>query len=122
MKHLIIIGLLLASSLAFCQEETKNSNGIETRTNLHNLKMSISVDSAEELESVYQHENIVQLAYLVSGDEKITFELISNYHTAKKEVKLQKSYKIVGTTGQMDVLLVLIDKTRASAINDYKNR
>ena len=119
MKHFIIISLLFVNALGVAQSDV-NSPEMQSQYNLHDLGMSVTVDSLEELESMTINENIIQLADLASGDEKITFQLTWNYKQLEKGVKFYKSYEVVGQTSEMEALLVLIDKMKDSAIKDYK--
>ena len=120
MKHLIIIAMMLVSSINFAQNELDNSPQTAAKYDLHDFGISVSVDSVEELETVLTPESITEFADMATGNESITFELICNYSSSKKNTKFHKSYKIVGTTGNIEEFIKLIKKTKASAIQGYK--
>ena len=119
MKHLIIIGLLIVNSLGFAQNELNSSTETSSKYEIHDLGMSVSVDSAEELKSVLTPESITQFTEMATTDETITFELKCNYKNLNENRTFFKSYKIVGSTGNLNDFLKLIEKTKTSALNDY---
>ena len=119
MKHLIIIGLLIVNSLGFAQNELNSSTETSSKYEIHDLGMSVSVDSAEELKSVLTLESITQFTEMATTDETITFELKCNYKNLNENRTFFKSYKIVGSTGNLNDFLKLIEKTKTSALNDY---
>lgn len=119
MKHLIIIGLLIVNSLGFAQNELNSSTETSSKYEIHDLGMSVTVDSAEELKSVLTPESITQFSEMASTDETITFELKCNYKNLNENRTFFKSYKIVGSTGNLNDFLQLIEKTKTSALNDY---
>ncbi len=120
MKHLISIAILLISSIGFSQNDLNNLPNTNAKYDLHDLGMSVSVESAEELEAVLTFESITEFANMATGNEPITFELVCNYKSSKNNTKYHKSYKIVGTTGNIEKFIQLIEKTKASAIKGYK--
>ena len=118
MKHVIIIAAMLISGLNIAQSSLKESH---KAVEMKNLGISITVDSLEELNESLRPETITDFTDMVKGNEKISFELVCNKNVGKNNLKTFVIYKVEGYTENLENFMELVQKTKQSATNFYKN-
>jgi len=124
MKNFITGLSLLMITLTFGQ--TKSLSGTletsEKETKIENLKIEITVDSAEEIKSTFSTEDIKHILDEISEDESILFKMTCNNKNASTGYKSSVSYTVKGNTDDKDFFIKSIQKVRKAAIKYYKNR
>ncbi|WP_282043686.1 hypothetical protein [Winogradskyella flava] len=124
MKNFITGLSLLMIALTFGQ--TKSLSGtletFEKETKIENLKIEITVDSAEEIKSTFSTEDIKRILDEISEDESIIFKMTCNNKNASSGYKSSASYTVKGNTDDKDFFIKSIKKVRKAAIKYYKNR
>jgi len=120
-KNLFTSIALLATIFSFSQ--SKNSNGVVNKTvKVENVGISVTVDSAEEIESTFKLEDMNEVLDLSSDNEELSFEIICNGKKMKNGVKSHISYKVEGNANDRDNFLNSVKIIRSAAINYYKNK
>ena len=114
-----ILGLLIAT-VSFGQD--LEANVTTENTKITNLSVSVSVDSAEEVESTFNMKDIKKILHEVEGDEDISFEITCNGEEISKGVTRKISYRVTGNANDKASFLKRIKKIRKSAINYYNNK
>jgi hypothetical protein len=117
MKNVFTILGLLIATLSFGQ--FGNSKDNLTVKEYSNLKISIEVDSAEDIESSFNVKDFKEVLDNVNDDEPIEFEMKCNKEKMSNGVKSSISYKVKGNSKDKKVFLKRIKKVRVSAINFY---
>jgi hypothetical protein len=116
-----ILGLLLAT-FSFSQSNNLIGSDANSEFEISNLEISVTVDSAEEVESTFKTEDIKEILKQLDGEEDVTFKITCNGDMMSNGVKSKMSYMIKGNTKKTDAFLKLIEKMRNGAINYYKNK
>jgi hypothetical protein len=100
---------------------------LNTVISLENVKLkdfsvSVTVDSAEDIESTFKVTDLKEILNEVSDNESVKFEIICNGDLMSNGEKSTLSYKVNGNTKDIDAFLESVNKIRNAAINYYKNR
>ena len=114
MKHVIILSLLLIGFLGFAQSDASELKNIQ----LKNLGMKVTVNSAEEIEESIKSEDIRSFAQMTDQKQPIVLKLICK-NDKGENVSTKLSYKVEGTTENVDGFLHLVEKVKKAAINYY---
>ena len=86
------------------------------------MAVSVSVDSAKDLESTLKIEDIKQMLDEAGSNEEISLEIVCNGGVMSNGIKSKMSYKIEGNTNDKENLLRNFEKIRNAAINYYNNK
>ena len=122
-RNYVLIGLIFLSSVkGFSQSLTTNRVVVKEVTKVENMSIAITVDSAEDLESTFQVEDIKEIVGDLSEDETISFKIICNGKKMSNGVKSHISYKIDGNSDDTEGFLKSVEKIRTAAINYYNNK
>jgi len=122
-RNYVLIGLIFLSSVkGFSQSATTNGVVVKEVTKVENMSIAITVDSAEDLESTFQVEDIKEIVGDLSEDETISFKIICNGKKMSNGVKSHISYKIDGNSDDTEGFLKSVEKIRTAAINYYNNK
>jgi hypothetical protein len=116
-----IIGLLIAT-VSFGQTNNFNGKINSDEVKISDLNISVTVDSAEEVESTFNMKDIKELLDETEADEAITFEIICNGNIMSNGKKSTLSYKVTGTKEEARNFLKSVKKIRKAAIKYYKNK
>ncbi|WCO02123.1 hypothetical protein [Psychroserpens ponticola] len=122
MKSVITILFLLLATISFAQPQNFNDSEPLQITKFSDFKISMTVDSASDIESTFKLKDIKDVLNDVSEDENISFEIICNGNQISKGEKSKVSYKVKGNTNNLKPFLKTIKKIRKGAINYYKNK
>ncbi len=115
------LGLFIATvTLSFAQE-VKGQITMDD-IELKDLKISVTVDSAEENKEVFKVGDIKELLEEVSTNEDVTFELICNGDLMSNGKMSSLTYKIDGNTNNIKDFLKRVRQIRKGAINYYNNK
>lgn len=116
-----ILGLLIATVTTSFAQEMKGQITMED-IELKDVKISVSVDSAEEVKAVFNVKDIKELLHEVSDNEEVSFELICNGDKMSNGKKSSMTYKIEGNTNNIKDFLKRVKKIRKGAIKYYNNK
>ena len=122
MKNVITSLALLISIIGFGQSKSISGEVTETQPTLENVSVTVTVDSAAEIESTFQVEDIQDILESTADNETLSFKIICNGKTMSNGEKSHMSYMVEGNSNQPQVFLKSIEKIRASALNYYKNK
>ncbi|WP_296314120.1 hypothetical protein [Winogradskyella sp. UBA3174] len=122
MKNLITSLALIVTVLGFSQSKSTNGMVIKEITKVENVSVTVTVDSAEEIESSFRVEDIKEILESSSDNEIVSFKIICNGEKMSSGVKSHVSYKIEGNSNDMETFLFGIEKIRKAAINYYNNK
>jgi hypothetical protein len=114
-----ILGLLIAT-VGFSQSNLDGN--VTSNLDISDLNISVTVDSAEEVESTFKVKDIKELLAQNIDIQNITFEIICNGEYMSNGEKSTLSYKVNGNTKDAKSFLKTIKKMRKAAINYYKNK
>jgi len=120
-RVLIILGLLIATVSISYAQDIKSQLTMED-IQLKDLKVSVTVDSAEEVEAVFDLKDIKALIGEVKENEDISFDIICNGDKMSNGAKSTLSYSITGNTKDINGFLKSVKKIRKAAIKYYKNK
>ncbi len=115
------LGLFIATvTLSFAQEVKGQITMDDIQ--LKDLKISVTVDSAEEIKEVFKVGDIKELLEEVSTNEDVTFELICNGDKMSNGKLSSLTYKIDGNTNNIKDFIKRVKEIRQGAINYYNNK
>ncbi|WP_037348772.1 hypothetical protein [Sediminibacter sp. Hel_I_10] len=122
MKHLVTMLMLSVATLGFSQSNNPEENKSQSKATVSDLKISITVDSKEELENSIKMEDIEEFMDMSDNDEQISFEIICNGEKISKDVNRSLTYKVKGNTSDRVGFLKSVEKVRTAAINFYNSK
>tara|TARA_R110002049_G_scaffold284235_2_gene464796 strand:- start:1169 stop:1534 length:366 start_codon:yes stop_codon:yes gene_type:complete len=114
LQKTIICFLILLSNLGHSQSEIKNKT-----TKIEALTIEITIDSSNELESVFKTEDLDELFNVSEDNEDITFRLNCNFKKEKDKLEGHISYTINGNVNEKEMFIKSIKKIKASALKFY---
>ena len=115
------LGLLIATVTFSFAQQVKGQITMED-IELKDLKISVSVDSADDIKEVFNVRDIKELLKEVSDNEDVSFELICNGDLMSNGEKSSLTYKIDGNTSNIKEFLKRVKNIRKGAINYYNNK
>ena len=115
------LGLFIATVTLSYSQEVKGQLTMDD-IEVKDLKISVSVDSAEEIKEVFDIKDIRELLKEVSDNEEVTFELICNGEMMSNGKKSSLTYKIDGNTNNIKDFIKRVKNIRKGAINYYNNK
>lgn len=122
MKAAITMAFLLLVTISLGQTQNfKDSESLQV-TKVSDFKISVTVDSAEDLETTFKMNDVKDVLNEVSEDESLSFEIICNGHEMSNGEKSKVSYKVKGNSNDLKGFLKTVKKVRKGAINYYKNK
>ena len=122
MKSVVTILFLFFATFSFAQLKNFNTSKSLEVTKASDFKISVSVDSAEDIESTFQLKDIKEILNEVIEGESISFEIICNSRETSNSDKSKVSYRVKGNSDDLKGFLKTIRKIRKGAINYYNNR
>lgn len=116
-----ILGLLLVT-LSFSQ--SKNLKGIikNDEVQINNLSILVTVDSAEEVESIFNMNDVREILETLVDNQEVSFEIICNGNLMTNGEKSTLSCKVNGKSDNIDLFLKSVKKMRQAAINYYEKQ
>lgn len=96
----------------------------ETKFNIEAFTIEVTVDSAEELNTVFKEKDLDELFKISKEGEAVTFKLNCSFEEAKNNLKGSMTYTFKGNTNEKEKLLKSINKAKTMALKFYnlKNR
>ena len=122
MKTLFTILALLIVSISVSYGQEVNGQVTMEDVQLRDVKISVTVDSAEEIEEAFQITDIRSLLKEVGDNEEVSFELVCNGEAMTNGELSSLTYKIEGNTNNIKDFINHIKKVRQGAIKYYKNK
>lgn len=119
-KTIILSLAMLFSLVSFSQTEPEKKT-VKT-TNVQAFSLEITIDSIEELESIFMTEDLEELFLITEDNEDITFTLNCNFKEAKDKMEGHISYTIKGNTNDKEKLVKSLEKVKTSALKFYKSK
>ncbi|WP_422105943.1 hypothetical protein [Winogradskyella sp.] len=119
MKNLITSLALVMTMLCFGQSESINGVVTESQQTLENVSVTVTVDSAADIESTFQVKDIQDILESTGDNETLRFKIICNGRTMSNGEKSHISYVVEGNSNEPKVFLKSIEKIRTSALNYY---
>nr|WP_321245791.1 hypothetical protein [uncultured Psychroserpens sp.] len=116
-----ILGLLIAT-VSFSQTKNLEAQVITQDTKITDLSVSVTVDSAEEVESTFKMKDIKKILSEMEDNGEISFEIICNGDEMSNGTKSTLSYRVNGNANDMKGFLKSIKKIRKAAIKYYDNK
>ena len=116
-----ILGLLIAT-VSFGQTKNLEAQVITQDTKITDLSVSVTVDSAEEVESTFNMKDIKKILSEIEDNGEISFEIICNGDEMSNGTKSTLSYRVNGNANDMKGFLKSIKKIRKAAIKYYDNK
>ena len=122
MKLVFTILSLLLTIISFSQSDDIEFEITENNLKVSDLSVSVTVDSAEEVESTFKVNDIKELLKESVDVENISFEIICNGDMMSNGKKSTLTYKVNGNSDDTKSFLKSIKKMRKAAIKYYKNK
>ena len=125
MKHVFTILALLFSTIIFAQSDNLNGKvSVEKEHTIavRDLKLSVTVDSAEDIERTFSVEDIKEIVEMADDNENITFEISLEDKSVKAGVTKSVSYKVKGNTSEKDSFLESVKRIRNASLNFYTDK
>lgn len=122
MKNVFTILMLIITTASFSQSKNLEGDVAIEDVKFQDLKVSVEVDSAEDIESTFKVEDIKEILGDTGKNQKLQFEIICNGEKMSNGVKSSLSYKIEGNTNELKSFYKNVKKIRRAAINYYRNK
>lgn len=122
MKNLIVCLALLFTTIGFSQSKTIKGMVVNETVKAKNLAITVTVDSADDIESTFKTEDIEEIFDHSANNEILTFKIICNSDTMSNGKKAHVSYEIEGKSDEREQFIKGVEKIRAAAIKYYKNK
>ena len=116
-----ILGFLIVS-ISICYGQEVNKQITMEDIELRDVKISVTVDSAEEIKEVFQINDIRSLLKEVGDNEEVSFELVCNGETMSNGKLSSLTYKIDGNTNDIKDFINQIKIIRQGALKYYMNK
>ncbi|MFT5849044.1 MAG: hypothetical protein ACJARX_002072 [Psychroserpens sp.] len=115
------LGLFIAT-VSFSQAQNLDGKVITENTKITNLSVSVTVDSAEEVEATFNMKDIKTILNEVEGDEEISFEITCIGEKLSEGVTRKVSYRVTGNSKDKKNFLKSIMRIRKAAIKYYNDK
>jgi hypothetical protein len=115
------LGLFIAT-VSFSQAQNLEGKATTEGTKITNLSVSVTVDSAEEVEATFNMKDIKNILNEVEGDEEISFEITCKGEKMSEDVTRKVSYRVTGNSKDKKSFLKSIKRIRKAAINYYNKK
>lgn len=122
MKKIITCLALMISILGYSQSNSKKGIVVKEITKVENVAVTVTVDSAEDIESSFKIKDIKEILEESDDNETLSFKIICNGKEMENGSKSHVSYKVEGNSNDRDTFLKSVKKIRSSAIKYYNNK
>ncbi len=122
MKNVITSLVLLISMFGFSQSQLKQAHYAAETPKIDNMSVTVTVDSAAEVKSSVDTEDLKKALALLEANQTFSFELICKGQELSNGKHASLSYKITGNSKEKDLFLERVEKLRALAINYYNTK
>jgi hypothetical protein len=121
MKNLVTSLVVLMSLSAFSQsKDLVQENDVKVK--IESVDFVVTVDSAEDLESTFEIEDLKTLFNDSSSNESISLKIVCNGELMSNGKKSNLSYKINGNAKNMKEFMKSAREIKRAAIKYYKNK
>ncbi|WP_040281244.1 hypothetical protein [Psychroserpens damuponensis] len=115
------LGLLIAT-VNFSQAQNLEAQVTTQNAKITNLSVSVTVDSAKEVEETFKMKDIKNILNEVENNEQVSFEIICTGDNKSNGTKSTLTYRVKGNSNDPKGFLKSIKKIRKSAIKYYDNK
>ena len=122
MKNLITVLLVCISTFGMSQTKSINGKASLEEVKIQGMSVSVTVDSAEEIESTFKVKDIKEILGRVDDNEDVSFEIVCNRNVMSNGNTSHVSYKVDGNSNDINGFLKRVKKVRKAAINYYKTK
>ncbi|MBR9913940.1 MAG: hypothetical protein GYB32_03785 [Algicola sp.] len=122
MKNLAVVLGIFLTTISYAQETSVDKEQVLKEVKLKDFGVSISIDSAEELESTFTIADIREILGELNVNEDVSFEVVCNGDKMSNGKTTTLTYKVNGNTSDIDSFLKSVNKIRNAAINYYSNK
>ena len=122
MKNLITSLALIITVIGFGQSKSINGEVTNEQPKLEDVSVTVTVDSAADIESTFKVEDIKEILESTDANETLSFKIICNGKRMSSGNKSHVSYSVEGNSNKPEEFLKGVEKIRASAINYYNNK
>ncbi|WP_179344171.1 hypothetical protein [Winogradskyella ursingii] len=123
MKYVIVILAVLISTTSFGQSKKINGNVTKDKVvKVENVKIEVSVDSADDLESNFKIEDLRELFKHSSENEAISIKIICNGKKRDDGIESHVSYKVDGNSNDIEGLIKSVEVIRKAAVKYYNDK
>ena len=117
-----ILGLLIAT-VSFGQANHLEGKISTPNLKLKDLSVSVTVDSAEDIESTFKMKDIKTIINEIEDNEDIAFKIICNGDKVPQgRTQSTLSYSVIGNTNDVNGFLKSVKTIRKAALKYYKNK
>lgn len=124
MKQVFTMLTLLIVTTTFAQSDNLAGIISEEKENtmvVRDLKISITIDSAEDIDKTFSIKDIQDIIEIADADENISFEILLKDKSGKEGVSKSISYKIEGNTDEKDSFIAFVRRIR-NASKEFYNK
>lgn len=122
MRSLITSLVLFVTVLGFSQSKITKGLVMSETAKIENVSVEVTVDSAKDIESTLRIEDIREILEVSSDNEKLCFRINCNNVENVNGLKSNVSYRIEGSSNDLEAFIAGVDKIRSSAIKYYNKR
>ncbi|WP_047548040.1 hypothetical protein [Psychroserpens sp. Hel_I_66] len=122
MKTVVTILGLLMATVNVSQAQNLEGKVTTEEVKITNFGVSVTVDSAEDIESTFSIKDIKTVLKEIEGEEELSFEMTCNGEKISDNVKRKVSYRVTGNSNDKAEFLKRVKKVRKAAIQFYTNR
>ncbi|MGS2727615.1 hypothetical protein ACU8DI_13480 [Psychroserpens sp. BH13MA-6] len=122
MKNLAVVLGIFLTTISYAQETSVDKEQVLKEVKLKDFGVSISIDSAEELESTFTIADIREILGELNVNEDVSFEVVCNGDKMSNGKTTTLTYKVNGNTSDINSFLKSVNKIRNAAINYYSNK
>lgn len=122
MRSLITSLVLFVTVLGFSQSKITKGLVMSETAKIENVSVEVTVDSAKDIGSTLRIEDIREILEVSSDNEKLCFRINCNNVENVNGLKSNVSYRIEGSSNDLEAFIAGVDKIRSSAIKYYNKR
>jgi hypothetical protein len=120
MKNLFTILAFISFTLASAQNNNLEGDVLDDKVTLENLNIAVTVNSAKDIKSTFDVNDIKNIVLDVDDNEALSFAITCENTSNNSNSHL--TYKVKGNTNDLEGFIKSIRKIRKSAIKYYKNK
>ena len=122
MKNLMTSLVFLITVLGFSQTKITNGLVINETDKIENVSVEVTVNSAGDIESTLNIEDIREILEASRDNETLWFKINCNNVENANGLKSSVSYKIAGSSNNVEAFMAGVDKIRSAAIKFYNKK
>ena len=122
MRSLITSLVLFVTVLGFSQSKITKGLVMSETAKIENVSVEVTVDSAKDIGSTLRIEDIREILEVSSDNEKLCFRINCNNVENVNGLKSNVSYRIEGSSNDLEAFIAGVDKIRSSVIKYYNKR